>query len=389
MSRLVFHKVTKVFSQKKQNDVVAVDKFSLEVKSGELMVLLGPSGCGKTSLLRMVAGLEEITMGDILLNGQSVKTIPPHQRPFSLVFQNYALYPHMTAEQNLTYGLRVRKVDKKKIKRRLQETMELLRLNRSELRRKPAELSGGQRQRIALGRAIMRRPEVFLLDEPMSNLDQKLRLHLRTEMRNIQRSLKATMLLVTHDQSEAAVLGDRITLINKGRIEQIGKPQDLYSRPANMFVAEFMAYPPINLIRGSLTIRGNDLCFEEIGSGSISFKPAGLATALSGSRLPDEIVVGLRPELVSVKKDRQTPDSHRHGCARVLNVEACGLFSCLHMDTGSHRISGMIDSQAIIKTGERLDILIDLSQAVFFDPRSGDKIYPPPPKKNLDAGEIL
>ena len=151
MGRLVFHKVTKVFRQKKQKDVKAVDEFSLEVKQGELMVLLGPSGCGKTSLLRMVAGLEEITRGDILLNGQSVKTIQPHRRPFSLVFQNYALYPHMTAEQNLTYGLRVRKVDKEEIARRLQETMELMRLTRSELVRKPAELSGGQRQRVALG----------------------------------------------------------------------------------------------------------------------------------------------------------------------------------------------------------------------------------------------
>jgi len=376
MSILVFHKVTKIFSQKKQKDVVAVDKFNLEVKPGELMVLLGPSGCGKTSLLRMVAGLEEITRGDILLNGQSVKTIPPHKRPFSLVFQNYALYSHMTAEQNLTYGLRVRKVEKEEIKKRLQETTELMRLTRSELRRKPAELSGGQRQRIALGRAIMRRPEVFLLDEPMSNLDQKLRLHLRTEMRNMQRCLEATMLLVTHDQSEAAALGDRITLINKGKIEQTGRPQDLYSRPANMFVAEFMVHPPINLIPGSLTSRGDELYFQEIGSGSISFKPEGLSTALSKGSLPHEVVVGLRPELVSVKKYCQASNSHSHGCARALNKEACGLFAYLHMDTGSHRISGMIDPQTIIKTGEPMDIFFDLSQAVFFDPRSGDRIYP-------------
>jgi len=376
MSRLVFHKVTKVFSQKKQNDVVAVDKLSLEVKSGELMVLLGPSGCGKTSLLRMVAGLEEITSGDILLNGQSVKTIPPHQRPFSMVFQNYALYPHMTAEQNLTYGLRVRKVDKKKIKRRLLETMELVRLDRSELKRKPSELSGGQRQRIALGRAIMRRPEVFLLDEPMSNLDQKLRLHLRTEMRNLQRCLKATMLLVTHDQSEATALGDRITLINKGKIEQIGRPHELYSRPANMFVAEFMAYPPLNLIRGSLTSRGDDLYFQEIGSGSISFKSAGLTTVFSGGRLPDEVVVGLRPEAVAVNKYCKISDLQNHGCAIAINMEVCGMFAYLHMDTGSHQIRGTIDSKAIIKSGERIDIIIDNSQAIFFDPRSGDRIYP-------------
>lgn len=376
MSGLVFQKVTKVFRQKRQKDVLAVSQFSLEVRPGELMVLLGPSGCGKTSLLRMVAGLEEITRGDILLNGKSIKAMPPHKRPFALVFQNYALYPHMTAEQNLTYGLQVRKIDKQEIKRRLQETMELMRLTPSELKRNPAELSGGQRQRIALGRAIMRRPQIFLLDEPMSNLDQKLRLHLRTELHNIQRSLGATMLLVTHDQSEAATLGDRITLMNKGRIQQLGKPQDLHRRPANMFVAEFMAYPPTNLIHGTLTGRGDGLCFQETGSGSISFKSPELPTVIAGGRRLEKVVVGLRPESVSVKKYGQTADGHCHGCARALNVEACGLFAYLHMDTGSHMISVLIDPRANIETGERMDIVFDLNQAVFFDPGSGDRIYP-------------
>lgn len=376
MGRLMFHKVTKVFGQKGLKDVVAVDEFSLEVDRGELMVLLGPSGCGKTTLLRVVSGLEEITSGDILLNEQSVKAIPPNQRPFSLVFQNYALYPHMTAEQNLTYGPRVRKIEKNEIERRLKETMELLRLTSAELKRKPDELSGGQRQRVALGRAIMRRPEVFLLDEPLSNLDQKLRMHLRMEIRNIQRSLKATMLLVTHDQTEAAALGDRIALMNRGRIEQVGKPLDLYRLPANMFVAEFMAYPPMNLILGSLTSRSDEVFFQESGSGPISFRLAGLQTTLFKGRLRDEIIVGVRPESVSVRGYCKAPTHQNHGWARALNVETCGMVAYLHMDTGLHRVIGTVDSDACIDIGDSVEILIDLSKAVFFDPLSGERVHP-------------
>jgi multiple sugar transport system ATP-binding protein len=223
----------------------------------------------------------------------------------------------------------------------------------------------------------MRRPEVFLLDEPLSNLDQKLRMHLREEIRNIQRSLKATMLLVTHDQTEAASLGDRIALMNEGRIEQVGRPMDLYGLPDNTFVAEFMAYPQMNLIRGFLTSRKDEIFFQERGSGSISFRLSGLQTNLFGDRFRDGIIAGVRPESVSVIRFCKDPTHHdNHGWAQALNVVPCGSFSYLHMDTGSHKLIGTVDSHACIGTGKRVKIFIDLSKAVFFDPLSGKRIHP-------------
>ena len=294
MSELIFNNVSKIFD----GNVTALDGFNLKVSEGELMVLLGPSGCGKTTLLRIAAGLEMPTTGDILLGGRSLREVPPPRRPFALVFQNYALYPHFTAEENLTYGLRVQKTAWADIDKRLKETTELLRLDRKELRRKPSELSGGQRQRVALGKAIMRKPEVFLLDEPLSNLDQKLRIHLRYELKRIQRALNATMLLVTHDQNEALAVGDCIAILNQGKVEQTGRPEELYQCPANMFIAEFMANPPMNLVPGVLEYQGSTPYFREAKDGSMFFRlPPGLVRPRHGFL---EVVLGIRPEAIKV-----------------------------------------------------------------------------------------
>ena len=370
MSELVFKNISKIFGGR----VRALDGFSLEVEKGELMVLLGPSGCGKSTLLRMTAGLEEPTGGDILLRGQSIRAVPPPLRPFALVFQNYALYPHLTAEENLTFSLRVHKLPGKEINRRLAETRELLRLDRSELKRKPAELSGGQRQRVALGKALMRKPQVFLLDEPLSNLDQKLRLHLRSELRRIQRALQATMLLVTHDQNEAMAVGDRIAVIQKGRLEQAGTPGELYQNPRSMFVADFMGSPPMNLISGFVESRGGKAHFREAQGGGISFAlPAGRDWHGAGHS-PREVVLGIRPEAV-----RPAPLPGGHGRARVKDVELLGPIAYMHLDSGAHRITGMIGKGGIPPLGCELDLFLDLDQLFLFDPADGSLLNGPAP----------
>lgn len=367
MDTLTFHDITKTFDQKGRDPMVAVDRFNLCVNQGELVVLLGPSGCGKTTLLRMVAGLETMTQGDICLNGQSITALPPHQRPFAMVFQNYALYPHMTAEENLRYALRVRKTDKKEIDRRLKETMELLRLDRGELARKPAELSGGQRQRVALGRAIMQQPQVFLLDEPFSNLDQNLRMHLRIQIRRIQKALDLTVLMVTHDQGEAVAMADRIVLMNKGKIEQVGPPRTLYKQPGNLFAARFMACPPMNIITGRVVVREDGWWFHEKGD-------SGLECRLEQSqwRLPQDrdIVLGIRPEFVSV---RALADGDHHGTAVCVAEEISGLTVYLHMDTGGHGITGVAEHTSA-GIGDRVAFRLDTTRLLFFDPGTGDRL---------------
>lgn len=372
MSYLTFKGATKIFGKRGRQGIAAVNDLHLEVQKGELMVILGPSGCGKTTLLRLAVGLEELTRGDILLSGRSITDLAPHKRPFALVFQNYALYPHLTAAENMTLGLRRRGVSKARIQRRLRDAMEVLRLGRDELKRKPAELSGGQRQRAALGKAIMRKPEVFLLDEPMSNLDQKLRIHLRRELRRIQRALNATMLLVTHDQAEAASLGDRVALINKGRIEQVGRPLDLYENPRNLFVAQFIANPSMNLVRGVLLGTGEGPVFQEIGGGGIRLSPSPDQGAFLASRLGKEVMLGIMPEFVRV-----VPAAPGHARAETIYLEACAPFAYLHLDTGAHRICCLARHTARTVGRKRVNLAFDLNRILFFDPASGARISPP------------
>jgi multiple sugar transport system ATP-binding protein len=279
VSEIVLDKVTKVFS----GGVVAVDDVSLTIGSGEFLVLVGPSGCGKSTLLRMIAGLEEVTAGTISIGGRDVTELPPRSRDIAMVFQSYALYPHMTVRQNLGYGLKVRKTRKHEITERVTRAAGLLGLDEL-LDRKPAALSGGQRQRVAMGRAIVREPQAFLMDEPLSNLDAKLRVSMRAQLAALHGRLETTTIYVTHDQIEAMTLGQRVAVMRDGRIQQVDTPQVLYARPANLYVAAFIGSPAMNLVEAN------------VDGGRIHF--GGYAIPLpAGNAAPHgRLIVGIRPE---------------------------------------------------------------------------------------------
>ena len=297
--------------------IVAVRGVDLEVADGELIVIVGPSGCGKSTLLRMVAGLEEITEGTLMIDGRKVNKLEPVERDIAMVFQNYALYPHMTVYRNMAYGLVNRREPKAEIERKVREVAETLELTEF-LERKPAQLSGGQRQRVAMGRAIVRNPKVFLFDEPLSNLDAKLRVQMRIEIKRLQRSLGVTSLYVTHDQIEAMTLADRLVAMNQGRVEQTGTPMELYETPASLFVAGFIGTPPMNIL--PCVVRGGQAMFGEI--------------PMLPTTLPDgtEVSVGIRPEHVMVGEARATP---LRGVVEL--VERLGAETLAHVSIASER----------------------------------------------------
>ncbi|HMC37044.1 MAG TPA: sn-glycerol-3-phosphate ABC transporter ATP-binding protein UgpC, partial [Actinomycetota bacterium] len=247
MARIVLEGITKQFSP----DVIAVDDVSLDIADGEFMVLVGPSGCGKSTILRIIAGLEEVTAGEVHIGDRQVTDLPPKERDVAMVFQNYALYPHMTVEENIGFGLKLRHVAKEEVKRRVRETARILALEPL-LDRKPLALSGGQRQRVAMGRAMVREPKAFLMDEPLSNLDAKLRVQMRAELARIRQRLGTTTVYVTHDQVEAMTLGDRVAVLKDGVLQQVDRPQRLFDQPANLFVAAFIGSPSMNLVEASL-----------------------------------------------------------------------------------------------------------------------------------------
>jgi multiple sugar transport system ATP-binding protein len=247
MAKIVLDHVSKVFG----DDVVAVDDVSLEIGDGEFIVLVGPSGCGKSTILRILAGLEEVTAGELLLDEREITDLPPKDRDIAMVFQNYALYPHMTVEQNLGFGLKLRKTPKEEQRRRVDDVAKVLGLDKL-MQRKPSELSGGQRQRVAMGRAMVREPHAFLMDEPLSNLDAKLRVQMRAELARLHERLGTTTVFVTHDQVEAMTLGERVAVLRDGVLQQVDEPQNLYEHPANLFVAAFIGSPPMNLVEASV-----------------------------------------------------------------------------------------------------------------------------------------
>ena len=288
MAEVILKNVRKVYDK----DVVAVDDANIEIKDKEFVVLVGPSGCGKSTTLRMIAGLEEISGGDIYIDGTLVNDIPPKDRDIAMVFQNYALYPHMTVYQNMAFGLKLRKYPKDEIDARVQEAADILGIQ-DLLERKPKALSGGQRQRVAVGRAIVRKPKVFLFDEPLSNLDAKLRVQMRAEISKLHTRLEATMIYVTHDQTEAMTMGDRIVVMKDGRVQQIDAPLSLYNETVNQFVAGFIGSPSMNFISGKLAANGEGLVFDE-GNIKIAL-PASYNDQL-GDHKDQEVVMGIRPE---------------------------------------------------------------------------------------------
>ncbi len=291
MAEIGFDEVTKIYP----DGTRAVSAVDLDIEDGTLMVLVGPSGCGKTTLLRMVAGLEEITEGTIRVGDRVINDVDPKNRDLAMVFQNYALYPHMTCYDNMAFGLKLRKLPKKEIDRRVRETSRALGLD-DQLKKKPRALSGGQRQRVAMGRAIVREPKAFLMDEPLSNLDAKLRVQMRTEISRIQRDLGVTMIYVTHDQTEAMTMGDRVAVLNRGVLQQVAAPQEMYDNPANLFVAGFIGSPAMNMVNAEL-IRGD-------GGAQVAFGGVRLPipdSVMRGRRslaghVGKRLVIGIRPE---------------------------------------------------------------------------------------------
>ena len=394
MATIEFDDVQKIYDDGTQ----AVFDLNLKIEDGELMVLVGPSGCGKTTALRMVAGLEEITDGDLKIGDQIVNDLTPKERNIAMVFQSYALYPHMTVEENLAFSLRLHKMPKDEIKERVNNAAKILQIDQY-LKRKPKALSGGQRQRVAMGRAIVRQPEVFLMDEPLSNLDAKLRVQMRAEIHQLQRRLDVTTIYVTHDQVEAMTMGDRVAVMNAGRLLQVDTPQVLYSRPNNEFVAGFIGSPAINLVEAQLEQTNGHL--------SVAFGEHRLTVddnaARSRSRLKDyvgkTIILGIRPEdFEDASLQSDTPSDRRvkvtvdlieplgaeilayFGTAATTVVSSAAAADAgedadvrLGEDAGS-RMCARVSPHSRIAMGHDTELAVDTSRLYFFDPETREAV---------------
>jgi multiple sugar transport system ATP-binding protein len=347
---------------KRYGDVVAVNDLNLEIGDGEFMVLVGPSGCGKTTSLRMIAGLEEISSGTLRIGDRVVNDVPPKDRDIAMVFQSYALYPHMTVRDNLAFGLKLRKVAKADIEKRVNEAAGILSLEKL-LDRKPKELSGGQRQRVALGRAIVREPAVFLMDEPLSNLDAKLRVQTRAEIARLHQRLKTTVVYVTHDQVEAMTMGSRIAVMSDGLLQQVGTPQQLYDNPINRFVAGFIGSPAMNFI--------------DVDQSNGALKADGGAIEIP---LPDrfrqavgadgkKLVAGFRPEHIEIGGNGATTGARFRATADV--VEYLGNEELLHVNAGGRDIVAIVPSEHRVKPGDVLDFTVPLEKVHLFETESG------------------
>ncbi len=354
MANIQFKDIRKSYS-----DVAVVHGISLDIKDGEFIVIIGPSGCGKSTLLRMVAGLEHITSGELVIGDRVVNQLEPKDRDCAMVFQNYALYPHMTVFDNMAYGLKIRGVDRAEIERRVNEAAQMLELN-GLLSRRPRQLSGGQRQRVAMGRAIVREPSVFLFDEPLSNLDAKLRVQTRLQIQKLHRRLKTTSLYVTHDQVEAMTLAHRMIVMNAGRAEQVGTPQEVYDDPATMFVANFIGSPPMNLIHGQVSADG--LHFEYEGGVLLLPTPC---RKLAGRKT----VLGVRPEHVTLMP------AGGLGTFDVEMVEALGADHLVHGTLLGQNVVFRVDNHAFIpQAGERSRLTFDSQHVYWFDPETSARI---------------
>jgi multiple sugar transport system ATP-binding protein len=341
---------------KKYGDVAVIDDLNLHIDDGELMVLVGPSGCGKSTALRMIAGLEDVSSGTIAIGERVVNELPPKDRDIAMVFQSYALYPHMTVRENLEFGLKMRGVARDEMSRRVDDAASILAIDHL-LTRKPKDLSGGQRQRVAVGRAIVRKPAVFLFDEPLSNLDAKLRVQTRAEITKLQQTLGTTSVYVTHDQIEAMTMGHRITVMRDGKIQQVGTPQEVYERPANVFVAQFIGTPPMNLLQA--TVAGNSL---QTSSFALPISTQHRAALTEGQR----VTLGIRPEHIAHASEtpRGTPVT---ASAVVDVVEPIGHESIVYASIGDERVVAIFEPHVTPRAGETIAMTIDASAVHVFD----------------------
>jgi multiple sugar transport system ATP-binding protein len=357
MATVTFDHVYKRFSE----DVIAVNDLNLEVADGEFLVLVGPSGCGKTTALRCVAGLETISEGRLLIGDQVVNDVAPKDRDIAMVFQSYALYPHMSVFDNLAFGLKLRKMPKAEIDTRVREAAGILGLDRY-LDRKPKALSGGQRQRVALGRAIVREPKVFLMDEPLSNLDAKLRVQTRAEIARIHRRLGTTIVYVTHDQVEAMTMGDRIAVMKDGLLQQVGTPEQLYTHPANLFVAGFIGSPAMNFV--TVTTAGGELMMGQSRL-SLGGEPARVVAAQTSGK---DLTIGFRPEHLQLANG--ATDSFMHFPAEVDVVEYLGNEELIHARAEGNDIVALLPSDRKVKAGEKVELAVPLDRLFVFDPET-------------------
>lgn len=355
MANIYFKNLSKVYSKGTKNEFEAVKGIDLKIDDEDFVVLLGPSGCGKTTTLRMLAGLEEITGGEIYIDDELVNYVEPKDRNIAMVFQNYALYPHMSVYDNIAFGLKNRKVDKRIIDEKVRNAAKVLDIE-IELERKPKELSGGQRQRVAMGRAMVRNPKVFLMDEPLSNLDAKLRVQMRNELIKLHRDLKATFVFVTHDQIEAMTLATKIVVMNKGHIMQVGSPKEIFNNPKNLFVAGFIGSPQMNFIEGKLSLENGKSFFVsddikiEIECGNIKTNN-------------HELVLGIRPEhILQVKKD--TEDSIQ---VTVNFTENMGSYKNVYARLGATDIIMQSNSEEILSNNEKIYVEFDKCKIHLFD----------------------
>jgi multiple sugar transport system ATP-binding protein len=395
MAAITFDNVTKTYG----DGFLAVSDLNLEVHDGEFVVFVGPSGCGKTTALRMLAGLEEISDGEVRIGDRVVNNLPPGKRDVAMVFQNYALYPHMTVAENIGFALRMRKVPKQEARKRIEETARIIGLL-DHLDRKPRQLSGGQRQRVAMGRAIVREPQVFLMDEPLSNLDAKLRVQMRAEISRIQRQLHVTTVYVTHDQVEAMTMGDRVAVLRRGVLQQFDVPQHLYEHPANLFVASFIGSPAMNILEATVE-RDGDASVLRVGEGSLPV-PRDAASELdryAGKR----IALGIRPEALG-ELDGHGDDGRGRLRGVVRAVEALGSEQLAHVeleaspvlvddvveglvdtdeatdlvelkqDLARAMVVARLDASSRVRPDEPLELSVDLRRLHFFDLDSGSTI---------------
>lgn len=343
---------------KSYGDLETVKNVDLTIEDKEFIVLVGPSGCGKTTILRMIAGLEDITSGELSIGDRVVNNVEPKDRNIAMVFQSYALYPHKNVYENMAFGLRMRKFAKEDIDQRVRKAAEILHITEY-LDRKPKQLSGGQRQRVALGRAIVRDPEVFLMDEPLSNLDAKLRVQMRSELIKLHSELKTTFIYVTHDQVEAMTMGDRIVIVNEGRVQQVDKPENIYNNPANIFVASFIGSPPMNFITGMVT--SSRIFKAENYEISVSEKMYDLVK--SNDRLDSEIILGIRPEHFIFGSQN---DSHID--VKVNLVEMLGSEKLLHFNIGTDKVTAKLESEVSVEKDSNVSLSFNMNKAVLFDP---------------------
>jgi multiple sugar transport system ATP-binding protein len=366
MAHVQLKSLTKLYS----GGIVAVKDINLEIQDKEFIVLVGPSGCGKSSTLRMIAGLEDITSGEIRIDNKRINDVHPKDRDIAMVFQNYALYPHMSVYKNMAFGLMLRKFPKAEIERRVRDAAEILGIQ-SLLDRKPAALSGGQRQRVAVGRAIVRKPKAFLFDEPLSNLDAKFRVQMRTEISKLHNRLQSTMIYVTHDQVEAMTMGDRIVVMKDGEIQQVNDPIHIYNQPANKFVAGFIGSPPMNFIDGMIIKRNGGLHFKE---DQFQVKIPEAMNSRLAPYIDKKATLGIRPESIYDKLFLGDASPENTVKATVEVVEPMGAELFLYLKKGKLSFVARVDAHQKAEVNQDIEIVLDMTKAHFFDSNTEKRI---------------